>query len=329
MFPINKFIIFSALVLFLYFAPSVEAAVLSLNPPSSSVYLGEEFDVQVRIDTQGAQVTSADVLLGYDKYLLDVISVTKGINGQNSFFPDFFQSVDSDFSRIYMGALVASPGNTRIGQGVIGTIRFKSKTAGDAIVGFHCQSGQTNETNITLADKNATDIVNCLALNNVYYVVSQNPISLRSIQLHAVQKTAAIGKGSLGLSALAYDQNNLPIWNGVTYEWGVSSSNSVGSVNPIFGTITNFLPLNPGIGDVFVTARMGTQMQTAGVQITVTALTLVAGDVNGDGHITLVDLSTLLANFGIVNATRNQGDVNGDGRVNLQDLSILLSNFGR
>lgn len=54
----------------------------------------------------------------------------------------------------------------------------------------------------------------------------------------------------------------------------------------------------------------------------------VPGDITGDNHITLADLSIVLANFG-KSGTKSQGDVNGSGTINLQDLSIILSNFGK
>jgi PQQ-like domain len=55
---------------------------------------------------------------------------------------------------------------------------------------------------------------------------------------------------------------------------------------------------------------------------------LCDGDVDGDNDVDLTDLATLLANFGISGATREQGDLNGDTIVDLSDLSILLANFG-
>lgn len=51
----------------------------------------------------------------------------------------------------------------------------------------------------------------------------------------------------------------------------------------------------------------------------------VPGDVDGNGSVTLTDLSILLSNFG--NQT-SRGDANGDGRVTIADLSIVLANFG-
>ncbi|MFN0136172.1 MAG: PQQ-dependent sugar dehydrogenase [Phycisphaerae bacterium] len=53
------------------------------------------------------------------------------------------------------------------------------------------------------------------------------------------------------------------------------------------------------------------------------------GDLNGDSAVTLTDLATLLANFGVNGgATAAQGDHDLDGDVDLSDLSVLLANFG-
>lgn len=52
------------------------------------------------------------------------------------------------------------------------------------------------------------------------------------------------------------------------------------------------------------------------------------GDVNGDRIVNLVDLSTLLSNFGKP-GIRTQGDLDGNGSVNLSDLTQLLANFGK
>ena len=55
----------------------------------------------------------------------------------------------------------------------------------------------------------------------------------------------------------------------------------------------------------------------------------IPGDLNGDGHVTLQDLATLLAHFGQQSgATRADGDLDADGDVDVQDLSILLAHFG-
>jgi 6-phosphogluconolactonase (cycloisomerase 2 family) len=51
-------------------------------------------------------------------------------------------------------------------------------------------------------------------------------------------------------------------------------------------------------------------------------------DLNGDGQVDLTDLATLVAHFGLNDATHEQGDVDGDGDVDLADLAALLVQFG-
>ena len=55
------------------------------------------------------------------------------------------------------------------------------------------------------------------------------------------------------LSALAYETENTPIWQGVSYDWGISSSNSVGTLKQNNDLVT-FIPLKLGTGDLFVKA---------------------------------------------------------------------------
>lgn len=60
----------------------------------------------------------------------------------------------------------------------------------------------------------------------------------------------------------------------------------------------------------------------------VTSLPPCAGDANGDGVVNGLDLSVLLAQFGLGVTAGTGADFNGDGLVNGQDLSVLLANFG-
>lgn len=52
------------------------------------------------------------------------------------------------------------------------------------------------------------------------------------------------------------------------------------------------------------------------------------GDTNGDGSVSLLDLNTLGASFGLTDATWQMGDFNYDGVVSLVDLNALGATFG-
>ena len=109
----------------------------------------------------------------------------------------------------------------------------------------------------------------------------------------------------------------------------------------------------PSIGDAFTIlncggSRSGTFARVSGVNIgngkrfnvqygaqnvTLTVVTggSTPGDIDGDGHVTLIDLANLLTGFGLSDGQTGfspAADVNGDGAVGLIDLATLLTNFG-
>ncbi len=56
----------------------------------------------------------------------------------------------------------------------------------------------------------------------------------------------------------------------------------------------------------------------------------IPGDINGDSHVDIYDLSILSTNWQTLSgATKAQGDLNGDGSVDIYDLSILSTNWGK
>jgi hypothetical protein len=77
-------------------------------------------------------------------------------------------------------------------------------------------------------------------------VISTIKINPEKIAISLVDKP-------LELSTLAYDAQGSPIWQKVSYEWGISSSNTVGTLRQNNDLVT-FTPLNKGTGDLFVKA---------------------------------------------------------------------------
>ena len=69
----------------------------------------------------------------------------------------------------------------------------------------------------------------------------------------------------------------------------------------------------------------------SGAAVNIGSVTLLAGDLNGDGKADATDLSVLLANFGKAGGeiTNQAADINGDGKADATDMSVLLANFGK
>lgn len=82
--------------------------------------------------------------------------------------------------------------------------------------------------------------------------------------------SATLTSPPIGLSALAYDNLGDPIWSGVAYLWGISSSNSIGTLSPTNDTISNFQALDGGTGDLWVQATYASVTVTKSIAVTVT-----------------------------------------------------------
>lgn len=161
------------------------------------------------------------------------------------------------------------------------------------------------------------------------------PNTLTRVDINLPFITTSLDGKPVALSALAYDAQNRPMFSGVTYEWGISSTNSIGTVEPSDQNVASFTGLNPGTGDLFVTARHNGVSVTKSIAVSVTLPTPTPtpfcqhknkGDADCNNRINLSDLSVVLTLFG---RDGTNGDTNNDGRITLVDLSILLSNFGK
>ncbi|KKR76282.1 MAG: Peptidase M11 gametolysin [Candidatus Levybacteria bacterium GW2011_GWA2_40_8] len=78
-----------------------------------------------------------------------------------------------------------------------------------------------------------------------------------------------VGK-EIGMSALAYDMNGNAIRSGVTYEWSMSSVNSVGTLGKTEGVINTLLGVKPGFGELTVIAKFngGQVLRTVPINVT-------------------------------------------------------------
>jgi len=91
---------------------------------------------------------------------------------------------------------------------------------------------------------------------------------IASVRIHPGQASTTVNGLPIYLSALAYDNKGLPIWKGVVYEWGISSSNSIGNLVPDNQTAV-FTPANPGSGDIYVIGQYCKKKATGSALVTV------------------------------------------------------------
>ena len=96
---------------------------------------------------------------------------------------------------------------------------------------------------------------------------------LDRVEINVPEINTVVSKNPINLSALGYGfkvgtTELTPIFSGATYEWGISSKNTIGTLKPN-GEIAEFIPLNLGQGDLFVTARYNSKSVTKSIKVTV------------------------------------------------------------
>jgi len=131
----------------------IKAATLSLSPSSGSYTVGDTFEVQIVLDTQGTETDGVDIhYLNYDPSLLEVqdanteqtgIQISPGTLYSNT--P--INSVDTVNGRIDFSQTTAG-GSTYNGSGVLATVTFKVLSGGTANVTFDFTLGETTDTNV-------------------------------------------------------------------------------------------------------------------------------------------------------------------------------------
>ena len=165
---LNLFLCFYVLVFLCFGAKGANAAFFYLEPDTQTISTNNTFDVNLKINTEGEQVTSADVVLLFDQNILEINNITPN----NDFFSQNFENISAE--KVYIGGAVQSSTEYKIGEDTIATITFKGKAAGSDSVRFDCTAGKTSDSNISKNDKDATDILSCDKLVNGNYTVSDD-----------------------------------------------------------------------------------------------------------------------------------------------------------
>ena len=260
-----------------YIGKATENASLTLVAPKT-VGLGETFTVEIKLDTGNRSVptTGTDVILKYapDVTILTypppkigVIKPLKIIPG-NTYDTYPIQEIDTETNTIKISGSASSLKNYFSGSGTFASIEFKTVDLGPISIDFVWREGATDDTNVVgLVDGQPQErlISKPLSIN-----LEIAELSLNWVNIHTDCRVESIPVNKkCDFSALAYSADNQPIWSGVTYEWGISSDNSIGSIFPTDGNRTQFEAQNPGSGDIYVIVKQGDRMEAAGRHLTV------------------------------------------------------------
>ncbi|MBP9690781.1 hypothetical protein KBD81_01735 [Candidatus Woesebacteria bacterium] len=144
---------------------SVDAAFLLFDPDVSTIGVDETFDVDVNIDAGTDQIAGTDIRITFDSTLVSLQSVTGG---------DYFPMVSNipSTGALYIAAHIVNQGEYKTGTGTVATLVFKALKEGAGDIKFTCDLTQTETSKINKNDLNASNIINCSALNPLKVTVS-------------------------------------------------------------------------------------------------------------------------------------------------------------
>lgn len=174
-----KFLLFLPIVFFLISPKLIRAASPSLkfNSNSKDISLGEEFTVDVIVDTAGEQAVGADAIVLFDGNVLEAESINPG-----TIFSDYPSLIiDNKKGKLTISGIVKAQSSLFSGSGVLASINFKSIAVGNANLHFDFTQGSTRDSNIAVTKGNG-DVL-----------TEVGSMSVKSVQTGAVvpQKEAA------------------------------------------------------------------------------------------------------------------------------------------
>lgn len=154
-----------------------------------SVGVNEEFDAPITLNTDGAEVISADLVISFDKNALQVVDITPRSeltsvftlfpqNGSGVFNKGLVISNGNSSGKIQIGAIShpeqpSPPGFA--GNAIVGVIKFKALQNGSSTVSVVFNgAGATNDSNLIL--KGGGDILNSVTNMTVTVGSSTTPV---------------------------------------------------------------------------------------------------------------------------------------------------------
>lgn len=157
----NFIALFMGLVLTLLVVPlsaQVEAAILKFEPTASTASVNGTFDVNVNVDARNDQIAGTDIQILYDPTLIEPTAVIEG-----TYFPVVTNTITS--GKVTIAAVIDSTGSYKTASGTVATITFKGLKLGTGTIRFDCDLTRSDSSKIIKNDINATNVIECSALN--------------------------------------------------------------------------------------------------------------------------------------------------------------------
>lgn len=164
-FILNWLVVLALCLSALVIAPLTSAATLEFSPATGSYSTNSPFNVEIKVDTQNQDTQSTDAVIEFDTSFLSVDNVTYG-----SFYPTVLHTVQD--GKLYISGVVDDAATVKNGIGTLATVSFRGLKAGTATLSFLCETGRTDDSNVSKNDTDATDLLVCTSLVDASYTLS-------------------------------------------------------------------------------------------------------------------------------------------------------------
>jgi hypothetical protein len=281
------------------------SATMTLSPASSTTAYGSNLVVTIYENSGTDSVNAVEADLTYDQTKLQITSAN--IDTSVGAFNAFVVQKSAGGGVINISAATSTPVT---GSQIIATLTFTTIGLGSSSVSF--QSG-------TCAIIRVSDTNNVFgtATGGTYAVTDQGlptaPTALTFVTstISSISFSWTASTDNIGVTGYKIYRNGTQVGTSAT----TSYTDTTLSPNTSYTYRVSAYDAAANDSSLSSSASFSTTMQP--------------GDITGDGHVTITDLSVLASHYGQTSGmTRNMGDLNGDSKVNIFDLSLLAANWG-
>ena len=263
-----------------------------------TIQVGDSSQLTISLNNVPAQgYASTEFTCTYDPNLLEVGHISIG----DFFGPDTVSGIFGPQNGSFILALAGSNGHRASGSGVVFTFDARA-----------LQAGQTN--------------IECKARVSAGQDALQSISSLPStMTIEGTSPTATVMPDSVSITGQVLASKPVTI-----RLYAADNSIAATSTTSLDGTFTITAPSGAYTITASVEGFLGAQGSVTAVDggaIAMSTVSLIPGDIDGNGVIDAMDGLTIRMNYNTASPTA--ADLNNDGVINVLDLGILAENYGR
>lgn len=286
-----------------------EKASFLLAPSSANYYLGDQPEIEIRLDTWSNPVSGADLILNFDPLNWEVAEITEG-----TIFASYpLKEFDNSSGQVKISG-TAEYNNYYSGRGNFATLKFNLKSAGITSLKFDYSPGSTLDCNIVSA-LTGQELLTEEPLSGQYEMIN-NP--LLNFEYNLPHRLPSVGnQATVNLSTV--DQSftkQIEVDSSGIYQ-GLSLAELV--INQNYEFIIKVAGYLRKKGNEIITLYGGDNPKEGYLDFG----DLIGGDLNDDQIINNIDLAALFKAW----SSAGDGDFNGDGLVNNFDVWVMFANF--